>query len=207
MALIDRLNTFRAGVAAADGLIVAAHQVDAATAAPLWSLAHRQVITQAAFLSAYIAWESFLEGVFSDYMRGLPSAAGNSFVRYCSPRDDAHCSSMLIGSNKYVDYSNPDILRKLAKLYLQNGAPLEGVLAAIHGDLFDLKTVRNAAAHLSSTTSAPLDALASRKLGAPVANITVYDFILRPDPNAPGATILQSYLAQLDNAANAVVHA
>lgn len=207
MPLLDHLNDFRNSVSDAEALIVSAHLSDN-TGNPLWRTGEVQTITQAAFVKFFIAWESFLERTLADYMRGEPSAAGSVLTRFASPTDHAHALKILIGTQKYVDYSNPEIVRKLAGLYLDNGGPFETVLSAVNIQLFDLKTIRNAAAHLSSTTTKQLDSLASRKLGPPRSGVTVYDLITSVDPSSStGDTILRTYISELDAAAYAIVHA
>ena len=155
----------------------------------------------------FIAWESFLEETFVLYLMGHRSAVGRSAVCYATPTSLQHAHSVLIGTQKFVDWANPEIVRKLAKIYFANGEPIDPVLGAIQSDLLDLKTVRNASAHLTSTTGKSLDALASRKLGRSCAKITVSDFILSTDPNSSGGgSVLDSYTLVLDAGAENIAN-
>jgi hypothetical protein len=91
---------------------------------------------------------------------------------------------------------------------LANGEPFESVLASIHSDLLDLKTIRNAAAHVSTTTVQPLDALASRKLQRNISGIAAAAFLLSTDPTSrSGSTIFEGYTSVLDTAAQRIIHA
>jgi len=73
--------------------------------------------------------------------------------------------------------------------------------------LNDLKTIRNAAAHLSSTTSTQLDSLAGRLLGSPQTNITVSQLIFSIDPaSITGDTIFTTYLTKLDIVAEGITN-
>lgn len=156
----------------------------------------------------FILWEAFLEGSLIDYMRGRSSILGNVLTCYATPITDDHAIKILIGTQKYVDYANPEIVRRLAKLYLLNGEPFETVLSSIHTTLVDLKQIRNAAAHLSSTTSTALDAVASRILGPPRTRVTVYDLLTAIAPSSgTGDTVLQSLINQIDAAAEAIAKA
>ena len=111
-------------------------------------------------------------------------------------------------NSKYVDWSNPDIVRKLCNLYFVAGNPFDTFISSILTDLFDLKTIRNASAHLSSTTRQQLDSLGTRKLKRPCANLNVSDFIFAVDPDSPtGETILTTYLNKLDISAEGIVNA
>ena len=66
----------------------------------------------------------------------------------------------------------------LARAYFLNAGPFENAINSIISDWTDFKTIRNAAAHLSSNTADKLDGLASRRLGTPTAGITVERFVL-----------------------------
>src|SRR5262245_17224324 len=116
MPLLNRLQDFRASVAEAESLIATAHQAGLG-GAPLWSAADTRTITQAAFLKIFIAWEAFLEGALADYVMGEPSIAGNVMTKYASPLHADHAKKMIIGTQKYFDYSDPDRVRNMAKLY------------------------------------------------------------------------------------------
>lgn len=205
--MLTVLAEFRRAIANARALIGSAHTVDS-SGTPLWSADARAVIVEAAFLKVFIAWETTLEAAFLSFLTGTPSASGTAVVRYASPSDRDHARSMLVGTQRFVDWSTPDTVRKLARVYFDSGHPFETVLSAIHADIIDLKTIRNAAAHLSSSTSTSLDALASRKLSTPVANTTPSALLLSVDPaSSTGGTILDSYLELLDSAAERLVHA
>ena len=163
MPLTSRLSDYRSSVGQARSLITAAH-LQEPRGAYLWPIDHRRVITHAEFLQVFIAWESFLEGSLNDYMMGELSVGGNLVSRWVNPPTPEHARSMLIGTQRFVDYTDAGKVRRLAKLYLDAGGPFDTVLASIDQDIQDLKTIRNAAAHLSSTTSSQLDGLATRKL-------------------------------------------
>ena len=75
---------------------------------------------------------------------------------------------MIIGNFKYFDYANILFVIKLASLYFQNGYPFEPYLSASQTDIGDMRTMRNASAHISSTTQRALEGLAQRILSIPV---------------------------------------
>lgn len=207
MPLQDSLNNFRSSVAETNTFIAIAFQVDAAGNYIL-PQNQRNFITDSAYLKLFIAWETFLESSFLKYMLGELSVLGRTVVRYVNPRDEKHANSILIGTQKYVDWSNPDIVKRLSNLYFDVGNPIDTFIGSIHTDLMDLKTVRNAAAHLTSTTGHQLDGLASRKLSGTYSNIKVSDYIFAVDPSSPtGDTILTNYMTILDVAAEGIANA
>ncbi len=202
MPIASALAVFRSNVTALNGYITRAFTQNVAGTYFL-DASERAFVVESAFLRIFIAWESFLEEALIMYLLGHPSAAGRAAWRLASPPDEAHARSMLIGTQKYVDWANPEIVKKISELFFRNGEPIRPAINAIQSDLFDLKTVRNALAHLSSTTSRALDSLATRRLGISVSNILPIDFLLSNDPAAAApTTILSSYVSLLDATAN-----
>lgn len=166
------------------------------------SPSEQSFVVDSSFLRIFIAWETFVETAFVSYLLGATSTAGRAAVRYSSPPSEAHARSLLIGTQKYVDWANPEIVRKLAGNHFQNGEPIGSAISSIQNDLFDLRTIRNAAAHLTATTSHPLDALASRRLQRVCTGISVSQFVLTIDSAVAGnVTVMDSYLSLLDSAA------
>ena len=167
----------------------------------------RSFIVDSALLRIFIGWETFLEKSVVAYMMGNASSVGRKPTRFVSPTSEVHAHQILIGTQKYVDWANPDIVRKLTQLHFENGEPVGAVVSSIHSDLLDMKTVRNAAAHLTTTTAASIDALATRKLEKPSSGIAVSHFILSIDPKGDGTlTILDGYLGLLDTAADQIAN-
>lgn len=198
MPLLDSLINFRNAVVEVNSFIAIAFRQDA-TGAYVLAQNERDFITDSAFLKVFIAWETFLESIFIKYMLGEASINGTIVGRHVNPIDDAHAHRLLIGTQKYVDWSNPEIVRKLCNLYFSPGNHINTHISSIQSELFDLKTIRNAAAHLTSTTNAQLDSLGSRLIGSPQSNLKVSQLIFSQEPTAAaGITILMTYLNKLD---------
>lgn len=207
MVIANALQEFLASAGQANAIISAAYRLDTSNCF-FFTATEQAVLVESAFLRLFVAWEAFLEETFVNYMLGEKSLQGNILQRYVSPRDLDHAHSMVVGGMRYADWSTPDVVRKLAKLFFDGGEPYETVLAQIHTDLLDLKTVRNAAAHLSSATSAQLDAVATRVLMSPATGMTVARFVLHSNPkSATGESMIQTYSATLQTAAHLIAHA
>jgi len=208
MHLTRCFNDYKSHIAKVDALIASAHAV-APGGAYVWSADVRSFITESAFLKMFIAWEQFLETSFVLYMMGHPSGTGTIVHKFVSPTDEQHAHRILVGTRRYVDWSTPDNVRKLAGSFFDGGDPFETVLNLVSAELMDLKTIRNAAAHLSSSTTQQLDALGTRKLRRPCVNLTVYDLLIAadPDPSAGGKTILKTYQELLESAASLITNA
>ena len=197
MSLNDTLAQFQSAVAQCDSLIAHAHMNDS-SGVPLLPLIDRQQITTAGFLNLFISWETFLEEALCKLMIGLPTISGSAPTRYVLPPTKELAHSLVVGVNrKFFDYSNHDNVRKIALLFFEHGYPFESTLSSICQDLADMKTIRNASAHLTSSTQTPLESLAQRLFSTPQAGITLYDLLTRPDPSTPGSTIFGMYKNKL----------
>lgn len=190
-------------LAFAGGIIADAHLADQANQF-ITPENVRSFMTEAAVLKIFVAWEGYLEQSFLEYLMGSPSTKGAALTCFLSVPSVDHAKQVLIGTQRYVDWSNPDTVLRLANLYLDRGEPYRSVISSIKTDLFDLKTIRNAAAHLSTSTSDQLDKLVLRKLGLASAGVTVYSLVTAADPSAPGKTVLQAYVEKLLAAATLI---
>ncbi|GEN08320.1 hypothetical protein MFU01_33570 [Myxococcus fulvus] len=204
MSLTMALQELKGAVNFTNSLIATAH-AQSASGSYLIPMDQIIFITESAFLKNFIAWEKFLEQSFLLFLTGEPATTGKIVPTHATPRDLTHASQMTVGTQKYVDWANPDIVRRLAKIYFPGGHPFESTISSINSDLLDLKNIRNASAHISTTTATALEALAQRKLQKPSPGITVYSLLTSPDPaSTQGATILSTYQSMLDAAAVAI---
>jgi len=197
MSILDCLAKFRTGIRQTNDYISIAFQQDS-NGVDLFSMDKKEFIVTSAFLKMFIYWEEFLENLFINYLVGEPSIDGTQVNTFVSPQSQEHAHKILIGTQKYVDWANHEIVRRLASIFFENGDPLATNIASISSELSDLKTIRNAAAHISSTTQNKLDALASRITSRTVSNISVSKLVMTLDPNNQSITILQGYQNILD---------
>jgi hypothetical protein len=205
VAIGQSLADFQASLVQCDSLIANAHRVDAA-GANVFTPRDREQITVAAFLNLFIAWEEFIEASITDFMMGDTTANGVNPVRYVAPTSREHSTEMVVHTLRYFDYANHDNVRKLAKLYFSDGYPFETPLSSINDELAALKTIRNACAHLSSTTRTALEGLATRILGQPQPGISVYRLLTTIDPRVQGnaTTVYAAYRDKLLTAATLI---
>ena len=193
MPIAAALASFKAGVTQCDSLIANAHQQDANGPHLLPEIDRRQ-ITVAAFLNMFREWESFLEAAMAALLSGATTINGIAPAKIASPASPADARIMVKGINRYFDYGNHQLFRKIAEIYFVNGGPFQPHINAINGDLDDLRTMRHASAHMSSTTQSSLDTLALRLLGRPSIGIDLYDLLTAADPqSAAGETIYQRH--------------
>jgi len=81
---------------------------------------------------------------------------------------------LVIGVQRYFDYGNHDYVRRMVNMYFENGYPYEPHLSAVSSDLADLRTMRNASAHITSTTQTVLESLALRIFSRPSGSFDNY---------------------------------
>jgi hypothetical protein len=168
----------------------------------------REFISESAFLRIYIGWETFVENCFVDYLLNEPSILNNRPAKWANPIDKEHAHQIIIGNQKHMDWSNPETIRKISQIFFHQGYVFNSSLSAINNDLMDLKTIRNSAAHLSSTTSSKLDGLSTRILRTPCSNYTAYKLLFSNDPRStsPQQNVLTRYLDILDLAAEQIAN-
>lgn len=199
MALLQNLNEFRVSVTELASHINYAHQRYANNSFKV-ARNMREFISESAFLRIFIAWETFIENCFIDYLLNEPSILNNRPAKWVNPIDKEHAQQITIGNQRHMDWSNPETIRNLSKIFFHQGYVFNTALSAINNDLMDLKTIRNSAAHLSSTTASKLDGLSTRILNTPCNNYTAYRLLFSIDPRAgtPNQTVLDRFIRILD---------
>jgi hypothetical protein len=168
----------------------------------------REFISESAFLRIYIAWETFVENCFVDYLLNEPSILNNRPAKWVNPINKEHAQQIIIGNQRHMDWSNPEAIRKISKIFFHQGYIFNTSLSAINNDLMDLKTIRNSAAHISSTTTNKLDGLSTRILNYPCSDYTSYKLLFSIDPRSaiPDTKVINRYLQIIDVAAEQIAN-
>lgn len=206
MALDQNLRDFRANIHELNQHIQFAHQK---YASGRFKMAEnlREFISESAFLKMFIAWETFVEKCFVDYLINEESILSRRPAKWVSPIDSNHAHQIIIGNQNHMDWSNPEAIRKISKIFFHQGYVFDTALSAISRDLMDMKAIRNSAAHLSSTTAAKLDGLAGRVLATTSTGFTAYRLLFSIDPrSAIPQNVLDRYLSLLDIAAEEIAN-
>jgi hypothetical protein len=197
VSLAKVLDDFKISIAQCENLITNAHKADTA-GVPFFLAIGQQQITTSAFLNMFIAWESFLESSIAELMIGVPTINGSFPVKYVAPLDLATARAFVIGMQRFFDYGNHQHIKKLVTMYFQNGYPFEPHISAIYSYLDDLRTMRNASAHISFTTQIAMEALALRLFSNARPGITLYQLLTAVDPrSATDETIFITYKDKL----------
>lgn len=183
MSLDIGLNEIKSRVIQCDKLIANTHLTNS-NGEYLFSATDRQQITVAAFLNLFIAWETFLEDTITKLMSGSQTISGGLPNRFVIPPDQDAAKTLVLGCHRYFDYANFDYVKKMVMIYFENGYPFEPHLSSITSVLADLRTMRNASAHMTTTTQKALEALAQRIFTTPQPNIDLYTLLTISRPNS-----------------------
>lgn len=201
MTTVDCLQRYRNSVQETESFITDAH-IQNAAGQYIHSIDYRNFVISAAVVRFSIAWESFLENIYCSFLMGEVDTLGRVVPCCVTAVNYSHAQKLLIGTNRYFDWTNPDLIIQLSTLYLDPDNPIKTAIKSVKSDLLDIKTIRNAAAHISVTTQGKLDALASRVFGSQQTNVVVAKVInfVRTD----GKTLWTYYRELLDVAAENV---
>jgi hypothetical protein len=206
VSLAQILHDFNSSIAQCDSLIANAHRADAA-GVPLLPSLDQQQITVAAFLNLFIAWETFLEASLMELMTGSLTTTGTAPNRFVAPMNTSAARELVTWMGRYFDYGNHQNVAKAVRLYFENGYPYEPHLSAIYSDLNDLRTMRNASAHITANTQTALESLAVRVTGSPQPGISLYQLLTMTDPRtATRGTIFLTYRDKLAVAAELIAN-
>jgi hypothetical protein len=204
MTVLDTVTRFHAKVAEIESHIGNAFTMNSDNHY-LFEKPFRSFVVEACLVKLYIAWEEFLEDCFTCYSMAQTSLSGMRYVRYMTPIDISHAKNMAKGTQKFVEWGNTTIVLTLCNLCFNDGQPFKSVIGSINQDLSDLRVIRNAAAHLSSTTKAAFDAVAVKMLGFSATGIDVPDLLLSVHPKgSANQTVLMRYIQILDAAITAI---
>jgi hypothetical protein len=206
MTLDIALTELHNSAAQCDSLIANSHKTD-----PVGTSIHTQIdkeqITSAAFLNLFIAWETFLEDALTKLMTGNPTLSGRYPTRYVSPPNLDAAKDLLKGVSQYFDFANHEYMKTIAGLYFENSYPFEPHLSSISQDLADMRIMRNAAAHLTSTTRRKLNVLAQRIFLTPQPGISLYTLLVTPHPQSSSQeTVYRIYREKLICAAELIAN-
>ena len=153
----------------------------------------------------FIEWENFLELSLIEFMTGSLPINGNQFQRFVFPEGKEEAHNMIQGTSRFFDYANHQFFSKTVNNFFKDGYPYQPHFGRIRTELDDLRTMRNASAHISKYTQKPLDSLATRIFNSPKSNILLYDLLTKVMPHSSD-TVFDHYknilLVTAENIAN-----
>lgn len=192
MTLASALAQLKADVLQCSNLIANSHKIVGGSI--LLPGRDREQIVAAAFINLFVAWEGFLEDSLAEFLVGAKTLGNTAPTSYVKVPDADAARRLVVGTQRFFDYGNHDFVRKIVNIYFKDGYPYEPHLSAASGELADMRTIRNSAAHISSSTQMALESLAQRLFVTPKPGITVYTLLTTNKPGHTG-TVYSHYSA------------
>lgn len=173
---------------------------------PRFTVQHKNMVTELAFLRAFIAWEAFLEESFVLYLWGKDPPRGNAPQRHAFPSNRKHAERLAFEGKAYADWTVLGEVATRAERFFRGGRPYSQVLKSRQNRFGDMKTIRNAIVHSSGHSETQFKRLVRRKLQTCPPSMTVARFLDMTIPqSSPPESFLESYVAEMRFAAERIV--
>ncbi len=174
---------------------------------PLVSQKTRDQMTEMAFLSAFLAWESFVEESFILYLCGQMPPRGRAPNRYAFPPNEKTARSWVVPEGRdYAEWTVPTQVSERAGRFFQAGHPFALVLRSNQSVLDEVRIIRNAIAHKSVGAREKFERIVRTKVGTLPPNLTVGGFLgTTVLGSAPPVSFVESYFGRIDLAARQIV--
>lgn len=106
-----------------------------------------QALYESAFLRTFTAWERFLESTFFEHLlrQDLPQKLSSN--RYYNPPSRKAAYELLLGGQRYLDWTEPATIVARAQAVFKRGTPFRAPLDGNAALLREMKRIRNAIAH------------------------------------------------------------
>lgn len=166
----------------------------------------RDSMTELAFLRAFLAWETFVEGSFILYLTGQKPPRGRAPRRYAYPPDHKTATKWVVPEGRsYAKWTAAELVSGRAERFFHGGGPYTPVLRGNQNVLREAGIIRNAIAHDSVSTRQKFENLAREKLGVLPPNLTVGGFLSTAVPmNTPPISFLEFYVGKIEFAARRI---
>lgn len=173
---------------------------------PPISRRRRDLIVELAFLSAFLAWETFLEESFLLYVLGQKPPRGRAPQRYAFPPSQRAAMDWLSDGRPYARWVEPSEVRARAERFFRSGQPFARVLRSNQNLLQETNTIRNAIAHRSQSARDKFESIVREKLKILPPGLTVGSFLGTAVPgSSPPSSFLEFYISRVELAAQQIV--
>lgn len=162
----------------------------------------QDMVVKQSFVSVFTEWEHFLENSTIAYALGFPSVKGHHLTRFVLPKDEEHANQLIKGTSTYPDWSNMEIVIKLADALFEGGKPYVDALNGFSSKYKEMKKVRNHIVHNSIKSSNEFDSLVRTALRASSVGISATEFLLSKKGNSP--FFYKTYITHIHNAAKKI---
>lgn len=174
---------------------------------PAISRVRRDQMAEMAFLTAFFAWESFIEESFVLYLSGQKPPRGRAPGRFAfPPSHDAALRWVVPEGRRYARWTLAAEVSEKAERFFRDGRPFAPVLRGNHAMLEEARIIRNAIVHRSAAARQKFETLVRQKLGTLPLRLTVGGFLGMTSPgSAPPVSFLEYYVGKIDLAGKRIV--
>lgn len=175
---------------------------------PQFTYTHRDIFVEAAFLSAFQAWEEFLEESFILYILGKKPPRGKRLRSLVPVKTRKHAKHLLLQGKPYLDWSPVNKINVYNKSMFTNyAASYFHALNTIESPLNEISNIRNAIAHRSESSWNVFKSIVRNRLrGSFPPDMTVGKYLVSTVPDSsPPERFLDHYLEHLRYGASLVV--
>ena len=167
----------------------------------------RDSITELAFLSVFLVWETFLEESFILYLSGQKPPRGRAPNRYAFPPNQKTAREWVVPEGRdYARWTVATQVSERAERFFQGGRPFAPVLRSNQNVLDEVRMIRNSIAHKSVSTREKFEEIVRGKLGTLPPNMTVGGFLgTTAAASTPPVSFLEFYVGKIDLAARRIV--
>jgi len=177
-------------------------------AGPAISIRQRDSVAEIAYLKAFLAWEAFLEQSFVLYLVGRKPGRGRPPHRYTFPPTQKCALEWVAEGRRFAEWTKVEDVSSRAERFFRDGRPFTPVLNGNRSALDEMRTIRNAVAHASSSAQERFEEIARQRIGALPPGLTVGAFLLMTVPHSTlPNSFLEHYIAKLEFAAERIVPA
>jgi hypothetical protein len=109
----------------------------------------RTIVYESVLLRAFRAYENYVERVFLSYLIGETREDGLEVPRFVSPRDWDHARKIVSPSGRFLDWSEPSVIRERCDVFFERDDPVYIAVGGKTTELNWMRKVRNHVAHNS----------------------------------------------------------
>jgi len=173
-----------------------------------FSLQHKEIIVESAFLRAFHAWEVFLEESFVSYLLGnTPPKGSPPKCKISVTRREVALQVLNSEGAPFIPWTVPAKVVTRAENFFDNGLPYAPIINNQSSRLTEASTVRNAVAHAQSSAQDKFLKIVRRELTTiPTSGITVGRFLATRVPRSkPPESFFTQYLNRFRYVADQIV--
>ena len=101
------------------------------------------------YMHAFTTFERLVETAFLQYCTGGVSIHGVPAKTLLNVKDLDKARALIKGDSRYLDWSNPEAVRRTAGYFIDGGEPFQSAFSVHSSALADAQKLRNAIAHSS----------------------------------------------------------